>query len=130
MRTLIPLLLIAVTVSFSTELRAESTAQMLSACRLVAQAPVKEKEDSFFMPPGEDAAKCWGFFMGLQSAIVLIPSKGAQPYLSVCAPPQSTRLQFVTIFVRYADENPQRLHEDVFLVALDALRAAFPCGAK
>jgi hypothetical protein len=101
---------------------------MLSACRPVAQAQIVG--ENIEMPPGAGPAMCWGFFIGLQKVINLIPAQGQQPFLSVCAPEKSNRAQLIAIFVRYAEQNPQRHHEDVFWVAVDSLRAAFPCRTK
>jgi hypothetical protein len=103
---------------------AESTTEMLSSCREVAEAPVKG--DKIAMTETFQTGWCWGSFGVVQKIIVRADSTG-RPFFRICAPPESTRSQLIAVFVEYARRNPQRLHEDFFDVALEALRGAFPC---
>jgi hypothetical protein len=45
----------------------------------------------------------------------------------VCAPPDATLKQAVSIVVDYIDSRPERMHEYFNALALEALRAAWPC---
>jgi hypothetical protein len=107
---------------------AESAEVMLSACREVASARVSENTAE--IPEDFDSGMCWGAFAATQKAIVITNSRNASegPVLGVCAPSESNRTQLIAVFIEYARTHPERLHEDFFLVALDALRKAFPCG--
>lgn len=96
---------------------------MFSSCKPLTDAQIKG--DTVVLPPGFESGMCWGAFSALQRLIV--KAYDGQPIFRVCAPPKSTRIQ---LFVEYARRNPQRLHEDFFDVAVDALRAAFPCQAR
>jgi hypothetical protein len=115
--------LLAVTTSAS----AESTAEMLTLCKSLAAAEVKSDQVSFLQdyPSGI----CWGAFSTLQRVIVQA-NTDRRPIFNVCAPEKSTRTQIIEVFVEYARRNPQRLHEDFFDVAIDALRGAFPCQPR
>jgi hypothetical protein len=62
------------------------------------------------------AATCVGLVEGLAYA---------RP--GICTPPNVTRGQAVRVVVKYIDDRPQRLHEDFRELALEALRAAWPC---
>jgi hypothetical protein len=44
-----------------------------------------------------------------------------------CAPKGSTTGQSVRIVVKYIDDRPERMHENFTALALEALRAAWPC---
>jgi hypothetical protein len=103
---------------------AESTAEMVSSCKELADANVRG--DTVAIPQDFPSGLCWGAFSSLQRVIVRA-YPGGQPIFRVCAPPKSTRSQLITVFVEYARRNPQRLHEDFLDVALEALRGAFPC---
>jgi hypothetical protein len=45
----------------------------------------------------------------------------------ICPPAGATSGQAVRVVVKYIDDRPERLHEKFYTLALEALRAAFPC---
>lgn len=47
-----------------------------------------------------------------------------------CAPGPATMEQAVRVVIAYADKRPNRLHEPLDALALDALREAWPCARK
>jgi hypothetical protein len=69
-------------------------------------------------PPGQYTAA--GFCGGLVEGLTW-----AAP--DVCPPPEVTTGQAVRVVVKYIDDRPERLHERFNKLALEALRAAFPC---
>jgi hypothetical protein len=105
----------------------DTTAEMLSACKRMAEAEVQG--DMVAIPQDFRSGVCWGAFITLQDLIVKA-HPGGQPIFRVCAPPASTRTQLIAVFVDYAKRNPRRLHEDFFEVSLDSLRAVFPCQSR
>jgi hypothetical protein len=44
-----------------------------------------------------------------------------------CGPPNATTNQIIRVVVQYIDARPARMHEDFRKLALEALRAAWPC---
>jgi hypothetical protein len=46
---------------------------------------------------------------------------------TVCLPAGVTSAQAIRIVVKYIDDEPARLHENFKALALEALRAAWPC---
>lgn len=100
---------------------------MLSSCKPLAEAEVRG--DTVTLPQDFRSGTCWGAFAALQSLIARAYPDG-QPIFRVCAPPRSTRTQLLAVFVEFARRNPQRLHEDFFDVAVDAMRSAFPCQSR
>lgn len=103
---------------------AKSAQELLSGCRSIANAGVVGK--NIQLPKTFQAGVCWGTFGVIQEIIVHI-DETRQPIYGVCAPPNSRLSQLITIFVSYAEKNPQRLHEEGFEIALDSLQLAFPC---
>ena len=104
---------------------AESAEVMLSACRPIIKAKINEEVVT--LPENSQVGMCWGAFSVIQKVITQADYKSKKKVYGVCAPPKSTRTQLITIFVNYAEKNPQRLHEDFFYVAMDSLKESFKC---
>jgi hypothetical protein len=49
------------------------------------------------------------------------------PVLGFCLPPTATTGQGVRVVVHYIDGRPERLHQNFIALAIEALRAAWPC---
>ena len=105
----------------------DTTQQMLSNCRPIASAQLTG--DRVVLSQTYAIGTCMGAFRMMQRVIVSIDDKNRRIY-SVCAPPDSTLTQLIKVFINYAERNPQRLHEDFSIVALDSLAMAFPCGLR
>jgi Rap1a immunity proteins len=45
-------------------------------------------------------------------------------------PPLATRGQMRAVVVKYLENHPERLHEDIHLLAQQALQTAWPCKSK
>jgi len=123
-QSVIVLLTLLCVVAFAVPAFAESMEEMLTSCKLLAEAKVEGGEVSF--PRDYPSGMCWGAFSTLQRVIVMVDNN-MRPYFHVCAPKNSTRSQLIAVFVEYSRRNPQRLHEDFFIVAIEALSGAFPC---
>ena len=65
---------------------------------------------------------CSGVVHGLAGVSKLLP-----PEWQSCVPANSTAQQLAQVVVRYVEARPQRMHEDLRLLALDAFRDAWPC---
>ena len=61
-----------------------------------------------------------GLCLGIVSTIPSADEK-------TCVPPQATNQQMVRVVVQYIDARPARLHEPFQDLALEALRATWPC---
>ena len=84
-------------------------------------------EGRFTNPGGHEADLCWGAFAAVQELLRLVEPVHMRPFLPVCAPETSTRLQLIHIYRRYIAEHPERENSDFQLVLMDALQKAFPC---
>ena len=127
MKALIRSSLFCVIAFLSSSAFADSAQELLSTCRPIAKADVTGDYVKF--PQNFETGKCWGTFSVIQSVIVHVDDARRPIYL-VCAPSSSRLSQLITIFVAYAEKNPQRLHEESFVIALDSLRASFPCQSR
>jgi hypothetical protein len=108
----------------ATQGRAQSAGEMLSYCREVAKAKVTG--ESVTLPAGQGPGVCWGAFGTVQS-VIYRARVGERPFFLVCAPAQSTRIQLITNFVKYADGHQDRLRRDFFDIAVEGLQKKFPC---
>ena len=115
--------------------RAESTEEMLSSCGKLAEAKVQDGQ--VMVPQDFESGRCWGAFgvlLNLTRLIKIDETKRLQDdtkrILGVCSSKENTRTQAIAIFVEYARRNPSLFHEEFWIVALDALKAAFPCPSK
>jgi hypothetical protein len=70
---------------------------------------------------------CWHYMAAVQNFSVLV-DQNTKPLIGICAPPESTLIQFIRIFTAFAKQNPQHLHYGGAAVALRALQSAFPCS--
>lgn len=69
---------------------------------------------------------CLGYIDGVLDTLVL--SKGFWSASDViCVPEGVTSDQAVRVFVKYADEHPEKLHLNAPDIILDSLEKAFPC---
>jgi hypothetical protein len=63
-----------------------------------------------------------GLCMGIVSGVVSTLQTS-----TICAPPGVTNFQAIRVIVKYIDDRPEKLHQQFFALAIEALRAAWPC---
>jgi Ssp1 endopeptidase immunity protein Rap1a len=106
---------------------AETALEMQSECASFRSANLRgnmvEFDQTF------DTGVCWGAFAAIQAATVTTGANNDR-LLGVCPSPESTRVEFIKIFLRRVDEHPEVGHLNFWPVALNALIAAFPCKAS
>ena len=69
-----------------------------------------------------DATFRRGLCMGIVSTI---GTAGLLP--GICRPENVTNFQVIRVVVKYIDDRPERQHENFKVLAIEALRAAWPC---
>ncbi len=106
---------------------AETTEEMLSACRPITQAKIEGGKIN--LGTDFDSGLCWGSF-GTFHALLFTVDARRSPLLHVCLPEDSTRTQLIAIFVKYAEKHPESYSDDFIRTALNALLEVFPCKAK
>lgn len=108
----------------------ETTEQMVSACRGVADADVRS-DGSVQLSDTMNSGLCWGFFSVFP--VVLRATYNAhygasQTYpFRVCVTGGVSVNQLIAVFLDYARRHPERYVQDAFIVELDAMKEAFPC---
>jgi hypothetical protein len=104
----------------------------------VAVAEPNQTSADYVMPGCRDAASLITFsnageseeqasLMGLCAGIVIGLSFNGQAY-GVCVPAGTTAQQATSVVVQYIDGQPARIHETFNRLAVDALRANWPCS--
>jgi hypothetical protein len=104
----------------------------------VAIAEPNQTSADYVMPGCRDAASVITFskvgeseegasLMGLCAGIVIGLSFNGQAYC-ICVPAGTTAQQATSVVVQYIDGQPARIHEAFNRLAVDALRANWPCS--
>ena len=102
----------------------ESSEGMASSCKRVTEG-IRDGE-RVTLRNNFETGNCWGAF-GVIEATTTLSLKGETKRLfRICSPKGSTRTQYIAIFMAFLKRNPRKLNEDFWIVALDALREAFP----
>jgi Rap1a immunity proteins len=89
---------------------------VMSGCRdaAIAFSNVRESEEEAYRK-----GLCAGIIVGLSFI--------GQPF-GICVPSGTTAQQATSVVVQYIDGQPVRIHEDFNPVAVEALRANWPCS--
>ena len=115
----------AALISLASPTRGEPAREMVGKCRLTV-ASLQVEAEHVMLPNTESAGWCWGAFEVLQRLIVY-SDQSNQHLFRICAPPESTRVQIINIFLAYAKRHPEQLDQEFTDVALDSLIKSFPC---
>ena len=104
----------------------ETTLEMQSWCKPFATISVGNG-GAFTMPRDYYSYICWGAFASIQELSKIVNDNGKPMMIGICARQSSTRIQYIQIFLRYAQEHPELADADFAWVAGKALSEAFPC---
>ncbi len=90
-----------------------------AGCKAFSQGQVRDAQ----------TAMAANFCSGIVNAL-----SGIGPYLKLpewqsCVPPSSTGAQTARVVVKFLEEHPERMHEDLRTLALEAFHQAWPCPA-
>lgn len=91
--------------------KADTTEEMLSACRPITESKVADGR--VYLPQNFETGVCWGAFAVIQDETKWADESGGRR-LGICTPENSTRSQLITIFVEYAKRNPSKYSDDFF----------------
>ena len=73
-----------------------------------------------------EALTCWGYMRAMQDLLVLADENGHR-IMGACPPEQTTTLQLIRSFVRYARAHPSELLGNAVVAVFRALGEAYPC---
>jgi hypothetical protein len=104
--------------------RAETALEVQSWCKELVHAKIPADNRVFFK---EDVYSgfCWDAFAVIQQFSRY--TRNGTLLLGMCAPADSTRLQFIKIFSKYVDDHPETAHRSFADVARLSLTEAFRC---
>jgi Rap1a immunity proteins len=105
--------------------RAEGADKMLRACEILSRG-MHVEGDTVYLPPGADVNQCWGFMSAVQEYSMLADHDG-KTFLRACPPPDTTTVQIIQVFIKYANAHPEKLKLKAAAVAFNAMADAFPC---
>lgn len=100
---------------------------LLRSCEAVV-AGVRVREVAELEIP-RTGLRCWYFMSAVQSMSVLIDQDG-DPLLGSCVPANTTLLDYVRAFVRYARRLRTYGSGNAAALVVEALGSTFPCGHR
>jgi Rap1a immunity proteins len=106
---------------------AQTPAELLQSCKAVIDAAGATQDPTVDIPVA--GLTCWYYMAAVQNLTVIVDEHGRH-LLGICAPQDTTLLQYVRIFTRYAEDHPQEPTDNPAALALRALLEAFPCGSR
>jgi Rap1a immunity proteins len=76
-----------------------------------------------------EALTYWGYMQAMQDLSVLADEEGHR-IMGACPPEQTTTLQLIQSFIRYARAHRTELQGNAVVAVFRALRGAYPCRAE
>ena len=92
----------------------------------------QDKYGDFREQLGSITATCNVYFSSFYDSYTVHKEFKSELYkmLPACIPDSASREQLVLIFLKYASENSQQLHEPAYTVIHESLSKAFPCSKE
>jgi NAD dependent epimerase/dehydratase family enzyme len=81
-------------------------------------------------PTNFKVGQCLGYLSGLTDTANYYHKKKIRNAPNFCLPTEVTLGQEVMIVVKYLESHPEKLQETRFILAMTALKNAFPCNEK
>jgi hypothetical protein len=105
---------------------ATSGHELLRQCEAVVRG-AEIRGDKVTLPRGRDAAECWFYMGAIQDLTATVEVEGGPSLLGACLPAETTRMDIIWTFVRYARAHRQELDQRVTAIIIPALMEKFPC---
>jgi hypothetical protein len=103
-------------------------ATLLATCE-VSLAQEDPTTANFVMPGCREAeinrTEANAYLRGL--CVGMVSTLGAGLVPGMCRPANVTNFQMVRVVAKYIDDRPERQHESFRVLAIEAMRAAWPC---
>jgi Rap1a immunity proteins len=120
---------LVVTVAFAWSAAAVENAHELAGYCQSLERGAKGTGRHIYIPRTREALTCWGYMRAMQDLSVLGDENGHR-IMGACPPEQTTTLQLIQSFVRYAGSHRSELPGNAVVVVFRALREAYPCRAE
>src|SRR5215217_4137152 len=82
------------------------------------------------LPKGQDAAVCWVYMGAVQDFAATVEEEGGPSLIGSCVPAETTRIELVRAFTRYARAHRADLDLRATALVIPALSATFPCQQR
>ena len=100
--------------------------ELLRQCEALERGAVVSGE-TVRLPKGQDAAACWFYMGAVQDVAATVEDEGGPSVIGSCVPPETTRIDLVRAFTKYARAHRADLDLRATALVIPALSAAFPC---
>jgi Rap1a immunity proteins len=100
--------------------------QLAAYCETVLRGKEGRGEE-IKIPNTRPALLCWGYMQAMQDLAVLSLEDGSR-LVGACPPEDTTLLQLIQSFVRYARAHPADLGGSTAFAVIKALQHAYPCS--
>jgi hypothetical protein len=91
-----------------------------------ASSAALRRQRHIYIPSTREALTCWGYMQAIQDLSVLADENGHR-IMGACPPEQTTTLQLIRSFVRYARAHRSELPTNAVVAVFRSLRRAYPC---
>jgi hypothetical protein len=123
---------IALAVATAATAASVSPAQAVTGQELLRQCDALERGalvsgDTVRLPKSQDAATCWIYMGAVQDVSATVEEEGGPSLIGSCVPPETTRMELVRAFTRYARAHRADLDLRATALIIPALSQAFPC---
>lgn len=118
---------VLVSLTLSAQAATATPAQLLQSCQAVIDAAGSAQSATVEIPV--EGLACWYYMAAIQNMSVVVDEHGRH-LLGICAPEDTTLMEYVRIVTRYARRNPPAHDDNIGALALRALVDAFPCAAR
>src|SRR5215212_2229796 len=119
---------IAVAVNISPA-QAVTGQELLRQCEALERGAVVSSE-TVRLPKGQDAAACWFYMGAVQDLAATVEEEGGPSLIGSCVPPETTRMELVRAFTKYARAHRADLDLRATALIIPALSKAFPCPMR
>jgi hypothetical protein len=111
---------------------AASPAQAVTGQELLRQCEALERGalvsgETVRLPKSQDAATCWIYMGAVQDLAATVEEEGGPSLIGSCVPPETTRMELVRAFTKYARAHRADLDLRATALIIPALSSAFPC---
>jgi hypothetical protein len=100
--------------------------ELLRQCEALERGALVSGE-TVRLPKSQDAATCWVYMGAVQDFTATVEEEGGPSVIGSCVPAETTRMELVRAFTKYARAHRPDLDLRATAVVIPALSEAFPC---
>jgi Rap1a immunity proteins len=125
---ILPIGLIATVILAWSAAAVENANELAGYCQSLERG-TKRAGREIYIPRTREALTCWGYMQAMQDLSVLSDEDGHR-IMGACPPEQTSTLQLIQSFVRYARAHRSELPDNAVIAVFRALREAYPCRVE